>query len=170
MTNTTAPNPTLDRLLRHMAWANQALLARLQEQGDPALALMAPANEWSAGRILAHLVGAAGNYANRLEGLPRAAPTDGTASFAELPALAARLAAIDARLRAAAAQPEGPAMFAGGENSAPRSTVIGQAIHHATEHRAQIAGALSTNGNNAIDLDAIDLWEFTDFEENAAGT
>jgi hypothetical protein len=45
-----------------------------------------------------------------------------------------------------------------------RSTILAQAIHHATEHRAQIAGALATNGNAAIDLDAIDLWEYADSE------
>ena len=164
MTDQASADPTLDRLLRHMAWANQALITRLAGQPADALALTAPNNEWSAGRILAHLVGAAGNYANRLDGLPRQEPTDATASAADLPAMAEKLASIDARLRAAAALPEGPAMFAGGVNSFPRSTVLGQAIHHATEHRAQIAGALSTNGNDAIDLDAIDLWEFMESE------
>jgi uncharacterized damage-inducible protein DinB len=158
----------LDRLLRHMAWANQQLIARLAEQPDEALALTAPHNEWSAGRIFAHLVNAANGYVARLEGLPRQPQADTPASVSELPALAERLAASDARLRAHAAQPDGMAAYAGQENAYPRSTVIAQVIHHATEHRAQIAGALATNGNHAIDLDAIDLWEFTDAE--AAGT
>jgi uncharacterized damage-inducible protein DinB len=157
-------DPNTDRLLRHMAWANQALVARLTEQGDAALTLAAPNNEWSAGRILQHLVNAANNYANRLEGVERDPGVEGAAVSADLPALAERLAAIDARVRAAAAQPEGMAKFSNRDDAYPRSTVIAQAIHHATEHRAQIAGALATNGNAAIDLDAIDLWEFTDFE------
>ena len=134
-----SPDPTLDRLLRHMAWANAQLIARLAEQPDDALSLTAPNNEWSAGRILAHLVNAAGGYAARLEGVPRPPDVDLLASAAELAAAADRLAGFDARLRA-------------------------QAIHHATEHRAQIAGALATNGNNAIDLDAIDLWQYGDTE------
>lgn len=148
-----------------MAWANQALIARLTEQPDDALALTAPMNEWSAGRILVHLVNAAANYANRLEGLERYKAGDVTLTAAQLPALGERLAGIDARLRAAATQAEGPADYAGGDGPFPRSTVISQAIHHATEHRAQIAGALATNGNAAIDLDAIDLWEFTEAEQ-----
>ena len=50
-----------------------------------------------------------------------------------------------------------------GETGAGK-TILAQAIHHATEHRAQIAGALATNGNDAIDLDAFDLWEFAEAE------
>ena len=45
-----------------------------------------------------------------------------------------------------------------------RSTILGQAIHHATEHRAQIAGALATNGIDVIDLDALDVWAYADAE------
>lgn len=157
-------DPITDRLLRHMAWANQQLIARLAEQPDEVLALTAPRNEWSAGRILVHLVNAANGYVARLEGLPRQPQAEPPTSVAELPSLAERLAASDARLREHAARPEGMAAYAGQEQAYPRSTVIAQVIHHATEHRAQIAGALATNGNNAIDLDAIDLWEFTDAE------
>jgi len=164
MTNTT-PDPTLDRLLRHMAWANAWVVARLREQPVEALALTAPHNEWSAGRILAHIASAAQNYAARMEGLPRMPDVETPASAEALADLGARLAAADARLRGQAAEPDvlitrfDPA---GGQDL--RSTILGQSIHHATEHRAQIAGALATNGNNAIDLDAVDLWEFAEAE------
>ena len=111
---------------------------------------------------------AANGYAARLEGLPRQPQGETPTSVSELAALAERLAAADARLRAHAEQPEGMGAYAGDDARYPRSTVIAQAIHHATEHRAQIAGALATNGNNAIDLDAIDFWEFTDAEGAAS--
>jgi hypothetical protein len=39
-----------------------------------------------------------------------------------------------------------------------------QAIHHATEHRAQIAGIFANHGLKVIDLDAIDMWEFANYE------
>jgi uncharacterized damage-inducible protein DinB len=159
----------LDRQLRHMAWANQQLIARLAEQPVEVLALTAPHNEWSAGRILAHVANAANGYVARLEGLSRQPQLETPSSAADLAALAAQLAASDARLREHAQEPEGVAGYAGTEESRyPRSTVLAQVIHHATEHRAQIAGALATNGNNAIDLDAIDLWEFTDAEDAAS--
>jgi type II secretory pathway component PulL len=45
-------DPTFDRLLRHMAWANAALFARLAELPDSALALAAPRNEWTVAMIL----------------------------------------------------------------------------------------------------------------------
>src|SRR5215212_7950875 len=164
MTDTT-PDPTLDRLLRHMAWANGQLVARLLEQPADALALTAPRNEWSAGRILAHLLNAAQGYASRMEGAARPADMELPTSTTELAELGERLAAIDARLRAQATEPDvlisHPVRTAEQDR---RSTILAQAIHHATEHRAQIAGALSTNGNDAIDLDAIDLWEHADAE------
>jgi len=40
--------------------------------------------------------------------------------------------------------------------------LVNQAVHHATEHRAQIAGALAANGNSSLDLDALDVWTFND--------
>ena len=101
-----SPDPTVDRLLRHMAWANAQLIARLAEQSDDALSLTAPNNEWSAGRILAHLVNAAGGYAARLEGVPRPPDMASLAWAAELAAAADRLAGFDARLRAQATEPD----------------------------------------------------------------
>jgi uncharacterized damage-inducible protein DinB len=145
-------DPTLDRLLRHMAWANAALFVTLAELPDSALALASPRNEWPVARILNHLVTAAGRYADRLEGGQRSAESEPPVLAAQLAALAERCAGHDARLRVQAALPEGVAAYAGDDDAHARSTVLGQAIHHATEHRAQIAGALSTNGLDAIDL------------------
>jgi uncharacterized damage-inducible protein DinB len=165
MTDQTA-DPTLDRLLRHMAWANAALIARLGELPDEALALAAPRNEWTVAMILEHLVGAAGGYAARLEGVPRPERTAVPATIAELAGFATRCAAFDARLRAQASVPDGPVEYRidDGLVRRARSTILSQAIHHATEHRAQIAGALSTNGIDALDLDALDLWEYGEAE------
>jgi uncharacterized damage-inducible protein DinB len=164
MSNTT-PDPTLDRLLRHMAWANGQLVGRLAAQPADALALVAPRNEWSAGRILAHLVNAAQGYASRMEGVPRPADMETPATATELAELGTRLAATDASLRRQASEPDVLISHPREPDRQDlRSTILAQAIHHATEHRAQIAAALATNGNDAIDLDAIDLWEFADTE------
>jgi uncharacterized damage-inducible protein DinB len=164
MANSTA-DPTLDRLLRHMAWANATMFARLAGLSDEVLALAAPRNEWTVAMILDHLVTAAGGYAARLEGLPRPEPTVPPTTVGELDELADRCAADDARIRAQAAVPEGPAEYPfRGKIPRARSTILGQAIHHATEHRAQIAGALATNGIDAVDLDALDVWAYGDAE------
>ena len=159
------PDPTLDRLLRHMAWANAQVVDRLAGQPVEALDLTAPRNDWSAGRILAHLVNAAHGYGSRLEGAARPPDVETPTSAADLAEIGTRLAAMDARLRAQATEPD---VLVSHPNPARgqdlRSTILGQAIHHATEHRAQIASALATNGNDAIDLDALDLWELADSE------
>lgn len=162
------PDPTLDRLLRHMAWANADIVARLLAQPIEALALTAPRNEWSAGRILAHILNGAQGYATRLEGAPRQPNFEPPASTQEIADIGARLADYDARLRRQATEPD---VLIGHRDDPDRfdlrSTILGQSIHHATEHRAQIAGALATNGNDAVDLDAIDLWEYADAEAAA---
>lgn len=150
-----------------MAWANGRVVAWLSEQPVETLDLTAPRNEWSAGRILAHLLNAAEGYASRMEGVPRAADVETPTSTSELADLGSKLAAVDARLRRQAAEPDVLVGHPKPERGYDlRSTILGQSIHHATEHRAQIAGALATNGNNAIDLDAIDLWEFWDGAPN----
>ena len=96
-------------------------------------------------------------------GRPQGATPPTTA--AELAELAARCADHDARIRAQAALPDGPAGYSDpGAEMRARSTIVGQAIHHATEHRAQIAGALATNGMDVIDLDALDLWAYGEAE------
>src|SRR4051812_26908907 len=152
-----------------MAWANAALFERLATCPDEDLGLAAPRNEWPAARILAHLVSAAGRYAARLEGLPRGEEAQPPTTVGELAGLAAVCAGYDARLRAQAALPDGPASYAQPDAEVwPRSTVLAQAIHHATEHRAQIAGALATNGVDVIDLDALDVWAFTEAETGRA--
>ena len=159
------PDPTLDRLLRHMAWANAALLARLAELPVDDLALASPRNEWTVAMILDHLVSAAGRYAARLEGAPRPDRATSPATAAGLAALAPDCAEYDARIRAQAARPDGPCDYADhSTGDRARSTVVAQAIHHATEHRAQIAAALATNGIDAIDLDALDLWSYGEAE------
>ena len=162
-------DPTLDRLLRHMAWANAALIARLTELPVDTLSLASPRNEWTVAMILDHLVSAAGRYAARLEGGARPERAASPASTAGLAELAADCAAYDARIRSQAVLPDGPAAFVGQASDIPvRSTVVAQSIHHATEHRAQIAAALATNGVDAIDLDALDLWAFADAEGSVA--
>ena len=109
---------------------------------------------------------AAGRYAARLEASAR---PDEDASGDDGRRLAgprrdcARIRRPDPR---AGGAPDGSVEYADpGTESRARSTVIAQAIHHATEHRAQIAGALATNGVDTIDLDALDLWAYTEAED-----
>ena len=159
-------NETLDRQLSHMAWANTQMFTVLADLPLEALSHRSPGSEWSVGAIAHHLVTAAENYAQRLHGEPRAEKRELPTTAADLQVLAATLVVADAKLRAGAQLPGDEILtwisFGGEEISVPRWVLVNQAVHHATEHRAQIAGALAANGNTSLDLDALDFWSFND--------
>jgi hypothetical protein len=54
----------------------------------------------------------------------------------------------------------------GEEVSYLTSTIMAQFVHHATEHRAQIADILAANNMDVVNLDDIDLWSFERSERN----
>jgi uncharacterized damage-inducible protein DinB len=159
-------NATLNRQLTHMAWANTQMFTVLAGLPADALALTSPGSEWSVGAIAHHLVTAAENYAQRLHGEPRAEKRELPTSIADLAALAAVIKVADAKLLNGAKLPGDEIItwisFSGEELSVPRWVLVNQAVHHATEHRAQIAGALAAHGNTSLDLDALDVWTYND--------
>ena len=159
-------NATLDRQLTHMAWANTEMFAVLVALPEAAYAYTSPGSEWSVGAIAHHLATAAENYAQRLHGEPRAEKRELPATASDIQALAAALAVADTKLRAGAQLPGDETLtwisYGGEEISVPRWVLVNQAVHHATEHRAQIAGALAANGNASLDLDALDVWTYND--------
>lgn len=166
-------NETLDQLLRHMAWANAALFKQLGELPSPALSHAAPGSDWSVGAIAHHLVTAAENYAQRLHGEPRAPKREVPTDAAGISELHTALATADAKLREAA-RLDGEEIlrwtsFNGEAMAFPRWVLVNQSVHHATEHRAQIAGALAAKGITSVDLDAIDVWSLHDEIVAAAG-
>lgn len=159
-------DPVSDRLFRHMAWANAQLFATLAQLPDEVLQYAEPGNSWTVAMTVHHLVEAAAFYAQRLDGqpAPQVAPTP-PQSTSDLQALAHACAAADARIRVAAATPHGVVVRSGDTTlTRARSTVLAQAIHHAIEHRAQIAGALVAHGSSAINLDDWDVWALGDAE------
>ena len=165
-------NETLDQLLRHMAWANAALFKQLASLPDAALGHTAPGSEWSVGAIAHRLVTAAENYAQRLHGEPRAPERSIPTTATDITHLVEGLAAADAKLRAGAALDGAEVLrwisFGGEPMAFPRWVLVNQSVHHATEHRAQIAGALAANGITNVDLDAIDVWSLHDADVFAA--
>lgn len=153
-----------DRLFRHLAWANAYVFDQIAAQPNTSLKLSAPNDTWTVAEILEHLT--ASRYADLLDGtgdIPTQVPTK-SKEVLELKHLSAT---FDARLREAAKNPVGFVEFIRGDGQEirrNRETILTQAIHHATEHRTQIAGIFANHGMKVVDLDAIDLWSFANYE------
>jgi uncharacterized damage-inducible protein DinB len=149
-----------------MAWANDKVYTAAESLPDEALGAYIVNSEWTAGQILEHIVGGATWYVHRLTGEPW---TDipFPKSAADIPNLKKMLAGFDAQILGCLAEGEGTVVeeINGKEVIRKRSTVLSQAIHHATEHRAQLIDALEYKGFPIINLDSIDLWSY----ESAVG-
>lgn len=159
-------DPVSDRLFRHMAWANARLFVVLHQLPETVFTHREPGNDWTVGMMVLHLVESAAFYATRLDDQPYADLSfDAVSTHAELAIAAAACAGADARLHAAAHMPDGVVVRRDDPTlTRARATVLAQSIHHATEHRAQIAGALISNGVTALNLDDLDVWAFGDAE------
>lgn len=156
------PNAIVERLFRHLGWANAHVLASLATLTDEQLGCASPGSDWSAAAIAQHLVHVSGLYASRLDGAAAPAATALPTNSAQIADLAQRCAEYDARLLVESGQPEGIVEYVreGKHMRRTRSALLAQALLHANEHRAQIAGALDAHGVRAIDLDALSPWQF----------
>jgi uncharacterized damage-inducible protein DinB len=165
-----------EKLLRHMAWANQEILSKVADLPDEALGAYVVNPEWTVREIARHIASSATWYGWRL--LDKSKFTEEetqawqvTLDLTEIqPATAADiqvtldyLKVADAALLAAAQLPEGDNFIEreGKTIVRKRSTIISQAIHHATEHRAQLVAALEARGFTSINLDDYDLWAYS---------
>ena len=159
---------TLSRLFRHMAWANNQLFTQLSTLPESALSYSAWNPEWTVGKIANHIVIAQGRLIARLE--KRTAPEEIEFPLTSkgMKDLAQQASQSDQKIQTMLEMPEEMLTFVRyGETVSYLSTsVIAQFVHHATEHRAQIADIMAVNKMDVINLDAIDLWSFERFERN----
>lgn len=158
----------MTRAMRHLSWADDRFFAALADLPDEAFAVSYAPDAWSVGRLTTHIVGAAEWYCYCTAGIPW---TDlrPAASGADVRVLQAHLAELDAVLLEQASLADDRMSFEdeGGPSSAMRSTLLTQAVVHATEHRAQICCALAANGFDTPSLDDLDLWAFERWERSA---
>lgn len=162
---------TVARLLRHMAWANQAIIAHLQTLPAESLKAYATNPDWFVTEIAHHIVDSADHLALSITGQIALTgkgepPIANIETLADLSRLADQAATVDRMLVAAADLDDAWLDLENhrGKFQRLRSTVLSQAIHHATEHRAQIASALETKGFAPINLDDISLWDYEKYE------
>lgn len=158
---------SMQRALRHMAWSNQRVFAAVSKLPDDALGAYIVNPEWTAGVILRHIVVGSTWYAYCL-GIADWQEIVRPTSMRDIDVLADQLATFDAQIMSAADLPDEPLTFDDdeGPTTVLRSTLLVQAVHHATEHRAQLIDALESRGHQSINLDDIDLWAFEVFERN----
>ena len=158
----------MDRLLRHMAWANQKTIAHLQTLDGSCLKAFATNSEWFVAEILHHIVDSADHYAYRVSGNPvLTQPGEeciaDVESISDLARIAEEAAKVDRALLECVKLDDVQIElknYSGNMVKRWRSTILSQSIHHATEHRAQIAAALEARGYTPLDLDELDLWAY----------
>lgn len=167
----------VNKLLKHMAWANQEVISRLKDLPDETLGLYIDNPEWTVREIARHIACSASWYGFRLMDKSEFSDADHAAWKLKLDAMENQpktmtdiskvldwAKAADAVLLDEASKPEGTIerVMDGKTIIRARSTVLSQSIHHATEHRAQLVAILERHGIKRINLDDFDLWAYCD--------
>lgn len=155
-------NPLVERSFKHMAWANQQMLQILKELPDEAINFSAWNPDWTVGKIAHHIVIAEGRLISRIIQQPAPEEFEPPVTSAGIEQLITICAERDAQLLALINTPDEMRKFVryGTEVEFLTSTILVQAVHHASEHRTQISDILAANKMDVLNLDEIDLWSF----------
>jgi uncharacterized damage-inducible protein DinB len=161
-------NPLVERSFKHMAWANKQMLTILQGLPDEAINFSAWNPDWTVGKIAHHIVIAEGRLISRIMNQPSPTEPDAPTTAAGIKELISICAERDAQLLSLVDTPDEMRIFVryGNEVAFLTSTILVQAVHHASEHRAQISDILASNNLDVLNLDEIDLWSFEKWEKS----
>jgi len=151
-----------------MAWANKQMLTILQGLPDEAINFSAWNPEWTVGTIAHHIVIAEGRLISRITQQPAPVEFDPPKTASDIFQLITVCAERDAQLLSLINTPDEMRAFVryGNEVEFLTSTILVQAVHHASEHRAQISDILAANSMDVLNLDEIDLWSFEKWEKS----
>ena len=157
MTNTTL----LHDAFRHHAWANDVLLEACLKLTPEQLAAPSPGTFGPILDTLRHLVGSDNWYLWVITDGRHEEFEEETAGIPELQAGAKRAAAAWEELLATDLDPDAMTIRRNEEWEfhAPRGVRLAQAIHHGTDHRSQVATALTSLG---IEPPGIDVWAWAE--------
>jgi uncharacterized damage-inducible protein DinB len=161
-------NPLVERSFKHMAWANAQMFSILRGLPNEAINFSAWNPDWTVGKIAHHIVIAEGRLISRILNQPSPAENDAPTSSEGIKELISICADRDAQLLSLIDTPDEVRKFVryGNEVEFLTSTILVQAVHHASEHRAQISDILATNKMDVLNLDEIDLWSFEKWEKS----
>ena len=169
--------PTTEKLLKHMAWSNTEILSWVATLPDDALDAYVVNPEWTVREIIQHYVRSAHFYGFRLQlTTPKQASQEEAKRdlyrhnqqelkvSSDILNLVELLKKADQVLFEESLMDEGFVYreVDGKLIERARSTIIFQAVHHATEHRAQFVSALEARGYSSLSLDDYDLWAYAD--------
>ena len=153
------PGSALVEALRHNTWATGELIRFIRDGAPDLLAASAPGTYGPIAGTVAHIVGAEQWYFTLLSGERvgrQVRKTEPPRDLAELEALAAELGVRTLELVARGldgdrrvAMPSGATTTAG--------VILAQLIHHANEHRGQVATILSVSG---IEPPPLSAWAY----------
>ena len=162
---------SMDRALRHMSWANQRVYAAFSTLPNEALDSFIVNPEWTARRLLQHIVASADWYVYCL-GIASWNDIPEPKTISDLASLALTLKNYDEQILSANELDDELLTFKDevGNTQVFRSTLLAEAVLHATEHRAQLMDAIESKGFSAITLDSIDLWAFETFERESSNS
>ena len=161
-------NPLVERSFKHMAWANAQMFSILKGLPNEAINFSAWNPDWTVGKIAHHIVIAEGRLISRILNQPSPAENDAPTSSEGIKELISICADRDAQLLSLIDTPDEVRKFVryGNEVEFLTSTILVQAVHHASEHRAQISDILAANKMDVLNLDEIDLWSFEKWEKS----
>jgi uncharacterized damage-inducible protein DinB len=165
----------MEKILKHMAWANQQIIGEIAALPQEALDAYAVNPEWTAGTIVRHIASGSQWYLWRL--LDKSTFTaedeaywqtrlndsdEESPKMQDIHYVLDVLRTSDAMLLEQSRLPDAdvPREFRGEQHLFKRSTILSQTVHHATEHRAQAVSALEARGFTSINLDKYDLWSY----------
>ncbi len=151
-----------------MAWANKQMLTILQGLPNEAINFSAWNPDWTVGTIAHHIVIAEGRLISRITQQPAPVEFDSPKTASDISQLITVCAERDAQLLSLINTPDKMRAFVryGNEVEFLTSTILVQAVHHASEHRAQISDILAANSMDVLNLDEIDLWSFEKWEKS----
>lgn len=149
--------------LRHTRWANQGVFRAIAELPDEALSSYIENPEWTAGQILMHITRASARYRSFLLPEKPAPVYEVPTTMSGVLALADELQEIDTDIIGALGLEDAlveRTLVDGTVRMVQRVTIVAQAVHHATEHRAQLVDALNARGFFPVSLDDLAPWGF----------
>jgi uncharacterized damage-inducible protein DinB len=159
-------NALLVEFFKHNTWATLRLLDACADLSQDQLDIAVAGTFGQLGATLVHLVAAEETYVARLGEAERPDLSWAEGPFPGVPALRERACRSgEALLAAASREPEGRILrgtWRGERYVIPASTILIQAINHATEHREQVATILT---QLAIEPPAMDGWAYGDEAE-----